>query len=117
MNLKSKLVSQQADNCLIIQTPEYVNKESGESIVSEFNKHFNQGVKKIVIDMADSSVVNSIGISFLIEIIENLNEADGKMIFCNLDPSIEKTLNIMGLFNFANKAESVENAVDLLNEK
>jgi len=116
MKTESILHAQVVENCLIIKTPEYVNKESGENIVGEFNKHFDQGIKKLVIDMADSSVVNSIGISFLIEIIEKLNDVDGKMIFCNLDPSIEKTLKIMGLFNYAGTAETVETAVQVLEE-
>jgi anti-anti-sigma regulatory factor len=56
-----------------------------------------------------SNVVNDvIGISFLIEIIEKLNEKGGKLYFSNLDPSIEKTFTIMGLFQFAEKVNSVE---------
>jgi len=117
MKTDSALHSQVMDNCLIIKTPEYVNKESGENIVEEFSKHFDHGIKKLVIDMADSSVVNSIGISFLIEIIEKLNDVSGKMVFCNLEPSIEKTLKIMGLFNFAATAETVETAVQVLDGK
>ena len=56
-------------------------------------------------------MINSIGISFLIEIIEKLNDAGGKLIFTNLDSSIEKTLMIMGLFNFAGKEATVDDAV------
>jgi len=116
MKTESVPNSQLVDDCLIIRTPEYVNKESGENIVEEFNKHFDQGIKRLVIDMVDSSVVNSIGISFLIEILEKLNDVDGKMVFCNLDPSIEKTLKIMGLFNFAATAETVETAVKVFEQ-
>jgi anti-anti-sigma factor len=116
MKAESILHSQVMEKCLVIKTPEYVNKESGENIVEEFNKHFDQGIKKLVIDMVDSSVVNSIGISYLIEIIEKLNDVDGKMVFCNLDSSIEKTLKIMGLFNFAGTSETVETAVQKLGD-
>jgi len=58
--------------------------------------------------MEGSKVVNSIGISFLIEIIEKLNEKGGILYFSNLDPSVEKTFTIMGLFQFAEKVSSVE---------
>ena len=55
-------------------------------------------------------MVNSIGISFLIEIIEKLNDNGGKLVFINLDATIEKTFTIMGLFHFAEKADNLEEA-------
>ena len=52
-------------------------------------------------------MVNSIGISYLIEIIEKLNDKSGTLYFCNMDAAIEKTFTIMGLFQFAKKVDSV----------
>ena len=49
--------------------------------------------------------------SFLLEIIEKLQEVDGKLIFSNLDPAVDKMLTIMGLFAFAGKARDVEEAL------
>ena len=65
-------------------------------------------LQKLLIDIEGSKVVNSIGISFLIEIIEKLNGKGGKLYFSNLDPSIDKTFTIMGLFQFAGKVSSVD---------
>jgi anti-anti-sigma regulatory factor len=48
----------------------------------------------------------------LIEVIEQLNQGNGKLVFTNLDPTIEKTFSIMGLFQFADKAETVEAALN-----
>ncbi len=56
-------------------------------------------------------MVNSIGISFLIEVIEKLNEDGGKLVFTNLESAIDKTLTIMGLFNYAEKESTVDSAV------
>ena len=68
-------------------------------------------MNKVVMDLEKSKVVNSIGISYLIDIIEKLNERNGILVFTNMDPTIEKTFNIMGIFQFAQKAESVEAAL------
>jgi anti-anti-sigma factor len=57
-------------------------------------------------DLEKSKVVNSIGISYLIELIEQINQNNGKLFFTNLDPAIEKTFKIMGLFQYAEKADS-----------
>lgn len=105
------LTSEVKENSLILKTSGYINNTAGEKISSEFEKHKNEGVKKVIMDLQDSKVINSIGISYLIEIIEKLNEKDGKLYFTNLDATIEKTFNIMGLFAFAEKADSIEDAL------
>ncbi len=78
---------------------------------NEFSTNFAGNLNKVVIDLGKSKLVNSIGISYLIDIIEKLNQSNGKLIFTNLDPTIEKTFNIMGIFQFAQKADSVESAL------
>lgn len=103
-----ELSSELVNNILKIKTDGYINNSGGEIIVNEFNKHYDNGVTKVLIDIEKSKVVNSIGISFLIEIIEKLNDKGGKLYFSNLDPSIEKTFTIMGIFQFAEKVNSVE---------
>jgi len=107
-NLKSEL----HDNILVLKTDGYINNTGGEKIVSEFLKYIDNGINKVVMNLENTKVVNSIGISYLIEIIEKLNSNNGKMIFTNLDPAIEKTFKIMGLFQFAGKADSVDSAIN-----
>ena len=85
----------------------------GEATAKEFYKHFQPNVKQAVLNLAQSKVVNSIGMSFLLEIIEKLQEVDGKLVFTNLDPAVDKMLTIMGLFTFAGKAPDVEEALKL----
>ena len=108
------LTSELRDNKLIIVTSGYVNNVGGEAIAEEFTKHFAKGVKGVIINLAQSKVVNSVGMSFLIEIIEQLQEVSGKLVFTNLDPAVEKMLAIMGLFKFAGKEKSVEDALKSL---
>lgn len=105
------LTSEARQNCLIMVTSGYVNNVGGEAIAKEFGRHFVNGTKHVVINLAQSKVVNSIGMSFLIEIIEQLQDVDGKLIFTNLDPAVEKMLSIMGLFKFAGKEQTVEDAL------
>ena len=110
------LTSEVRDQCLIIATNGYINNVGGEAIAQEFSRHFESGIKFIVLNLAGSRVVNSIGMSFLIEIIEQLEEAGGKLVFACLDPAVEKMLSIMGLFKFAGKEASVEDALATLSK-
>lgn len=114
MSSEFNLVTEKKDNCVVINTTGYINNIGGQKIVDEFYKHNGNGINNVILNLAHSNVVNSIGISFLIEIIEKLNQSNGNLIFTNLDPSIEKTFTIMGLFQFAKKAENLDEALKLV---
>jgi anti-anti-sigma factor len=109
-----KLESEKKDNCLVITTYGYINNVGGQKIVDEFNKYKNDGTNNYILNLKESKIVNSIGVSFLIEMLEKLNDTNGKLIFTNLDATIEKTFTIMGLFQFASKATTVDEALKLI---
>lgn len=111
MSTDFNLTSELHNKTLVIKTDGYINSSGGEKIVQEFSKH--NGIIKLILNLEKSKVVNSIGISHLIEVIEKLNQDNGKLIFTNLDPTIEKTFTIMGLFQFAEKADTVEAALSI----
>ena len=54
-------------------------------------KEIDNGKNLFLLDLEESKVVNSIGVSILIEIIEKLQEVDGKLGYFNLAPIVEKT--------------------------
>ena len=64
--------------------------------------------------MAGTKVVNSIGVSILIEIIEKLQEVDGKIGYYNLARIVAKTFNIMGLTKYSTVFATEEEAVGAL---
>jgi len=109
MSTEFNLISELQDKTLIIKTEGYINNSGGEKIVREFEKHSD--INKLILNLENSKVVNSIGISHLIELIEKLSQTNGKLVFTNLDPTIEKTFSIMGLFQFADKSDTVESAL------
>jgi anti-anti-sigma factor len=112
MSSEFNLSSELKDRTLILKTEGYLNNVGGEKIAREVSGHLNKNINKVVLDLEKSKVVNSIGISYLIDVIEQLNQNNGKLIFTNLDPTIEKTFNIMGLFQFAEKADSTDSALN-----
>ena len=111
MSTNFNIIIEIHNNILVMKTDGYINNTAGEKIADEFSKNFSGEISKVVMDLEKSKVVNSIGISYLIDVIERLNERNGKLVFTNLDPTIEKTFNIMGIFQFAEKAESLDSAL------
>lgn len=108
MSEEFNIVSEMRGSSLLLKTSGYINNTGGERIVNEFSRYPIDGLNRVVIDLENSKVINSIGISYLIEMIETINSNNCKLFFTNLEPTIEKTFRIMGLFQFAEKAESTE---------
>ena len=114
MSEEFTLQTEKVGDSLVIKTGGYINNVAGEKISQVFSDNSNTDVKNAVFDLENSKVINSIGISYLLEVIELLSEKNGKIIFLNLDPSIEKTFKIMGLFQFSQTADSLDSALKVL---
>ena len=67
MSNEFNLITELYDKALVLKTDGYINNFAGEKIVREFSDHFSAGMNKVVIDMEKSKVINSIGISYLLE--------------------------------------------------
>lgn len=99
------------ENVVVIATEGYLNKDLGEEIQDIAQKHIDEGSKIFLINLKDSKIVNSIGASILIELIEQLQDIDGQLVFCDLAPIIEKTFKIMGLTKYCTVYPSQEEAI------
>ncbi|HVR99939.1 MAG TPA: STAS domain-containing protein [Thermoanaerobaculia bacterium] len=89
------------DGLAVIYTEGYINNQGGEEIARAAYDLLDGGYRVLLLNLGGTKIVNSIGISILIEIIEKMIEVGGKMGFCCLTPTIEKTFQIMGLAQYA----------------
>ena len=96
---------------VIIETNGYLNNVGWEKISEECYKEIENGKKLFLLNLEKSKVVNSIGVSILIEIIEKLEDIDGKLGYYNLAPIVEKTFNIMGLSKYSTIYKTEEEAI------
>ena len=98
----------------VLYTKGYINNVGGEEIANRAYELMDDGVRTLLLNLRETKIVNSIGISILIEIIEKMIEKGGKIGFCCLTPVIHKTFHIMGLANYASIFESEEAATQQL---
>lgn len=96
-----KVTVDRRDGLAVIYTEGYINNQGGEEIAKVAYKLIDEGFKVLLLNLAGTKIVNSIGISILIEIIEKMIEIDGRLGFCCLTATIEKTFQIMGLAQYA----------------
>ncbi len=104
------------DGLAVIYTEGYINNQGGEEIARAAYKLLDEGFKVLLLNLAGTKIVNSIGISILIEIIEKMIVIDGKLGFCCLTPTIDKTFHIMGLAQYEPIFDTEERALAELGE-
>jgi anti-anti-sigma factor len=108
---KFNLSIEEHDDIIIMRTEGYINNVAGEKIADACYENINNGRKKFLLDMQKSGIVNSIGVSIIIEIIEKLQEVEGHIGYFNLAPIVAKTFKIMGLVEYSSIYESEEEAL------
>ena len=85
----------------VIAASGYINNEGGQAIADAASTRMDQGCTTLLIDLDGTRIINSIGVSILLEILEKLMDEQGRLAFCNLTPTISKTFEIMGLVQYA----------------
>lgn len=110
MTEELKVAVDRRPNGAILYTKGYINNVGGEEIANRAYELMEQDVRTLLLNLRETKIVNSIGISILIEIIEKMMEKGGTIAFCCLTPVILKTFHIMGLANYAKIFENEEAA-------
>ena len=101
MNEELRVAVDRRANGAILYTKGYINNVGGEEIANRAYELMDGGVRTLLLNLRETKIVNSIGISILIEIIEKMMDKGGRIAFCCLTPVIHKTFQIMGLANYA----------------
>ncbi|HVR30522.1 MAG TPA: STAS domain-containing protein [Thermoanaerobaculia bacterium] len=100
MTENMKVTVERREGIAMIYTDGYINNQGGEEIARVAYQLVDEGYRSLVLNLEKTKIVNSIGISILIEIIEKMLEVGGRLGFCNLTPTIHKTFHIMGLAQY-----------------
>ena len=106
--------SRREGNIGILATEGYINGVEAEPIAEAAQALVEDGVKYLVINLEKSHIANSMGISVLIEVIEQMRELGGKAAFCCVVPILVKTFKIMGLLKVADIYDTEAEAVEAL---
>lgn len=81
----------------VIYASDYLNKLSGERIERECRRQLDDGCRALVIDFSDTQLVNSIGISILLGIIDIAEKSGARVIFSDVNNQTIELFNMLGL--------------------
>lgn len=86
---------------VVIKATTYLSGRSGEDLERELDRHLEEGKRHFVINFEETEIINSIGISILIGLIERIMSSKGTLRFANLSQVNEEIFRMMGLLKYA----------------
>jgi len=86
---------------VVVKASSYLTGRTVESLEKVFDENLEAGLRSYIIDFKETEIINSIGISMLIGIIEKVMEHDGSIFFKNLSQVNEEIFQMMGLLRYA----------------
>jgi anti-anti-sigma factor len=81
----------------VIHASDYLNKLTGERIERECKQQLESGARALVIDFADTELVNSIGISILLGIIDIAEKSGALVVFSDVNDETVQLFEMLGL--------------------
>jgi len=81
----------------VVYASDYLNKLSGEKIEHECRRQLNCGCRALVIDFSDTKLVNSIGISILLGIIDIAEKNGAQIVFSDVNNQTVELFEMLGL--------------------
>ncbi|MEW6184836.1 MAG: STAS domain-containing protein [Thermodesulfobacteriota bacterium] len=92
----------------------YLNNQGGEEVERQFKTEVENGHKKFVLDFCKIAYINSIGISFLVGILETTRKEDLRVCFTSLSGINEELFEMVGLKKDTIVLRSNEEAFEFL---
>ena len=99
------------EDAAVIYPGPYLNQLRGESIESRCQEFLATGVRHIVINFEETELINSIGISILLGVIESVNCAQGALVLSNLNASNRELFEMLGLMSHVEIMDTEETAL------
>lgn len=81
----------------IIYAGDYLNKLSGERLERECRRQLEQGQRALIINFRETGLVNSIGVSILLGVIDAAQQNNARLIFSDVSRSTVELFDMLGL--------------------
>ncbi|MGI8469771.1 MAG: STAS domain-containing protein [Pyrinomonadaceae bacterium] len=76
---------------------DYLNKITGEKIEHECRKRLGAGCKTLIVNFRNTEIVNSIGVSILLGVIDAAADANAKVVFSEVNDDTIHLFEMLGL--------------------
>lgn len=98
----------------IIYASDYLNKLSGERIERECKRQLDLGCRALVINFRDTELVNSIGVSILMGVIDASEKSQARVVFSDVNGQTANLFEMLGLTRHVSVAKDESEALSLI---
>jgi len=98
----------------IIYASDYLNKLSGERIERECKRQLGSGCRALVINFRDTELVNSIGVSILMGVIDAAEQNQARLIFSDVNSHTAKLFEMLGITRHVSVVKDEAEALELI---
>jgi anti-anti-sigma factor len=98
----------------IIYASDYLNKLSGERIERECKRQLESGCRALVINFRDTELVNSIGVSILMGVIDASERSNARLVFSDVNGQTANLFELLGLTRHVSVAKDETEALELI---
>lgn len=105
-----------ATGVAVVYAGDYVNKLAGQRIERECRLKLEAGCRALVINFKGTELVNSIGVSLLLGVIDIAEERSAPVVFASVNRHTFKLFELLGLTRHVSMAESEEAALATLSD-
>jgi anti-anti-sigma factor len=100
----------------VIYAGDYLNKLSGERIARECRRQLEMGCRALIINFRETELVNSIGVSILLGVIDAAENTGAQLIFSDVNHQTVQLFEMLGLTRHVALAADEDEALATLTE-
>ena len=83
----------------VIFAGDYINKLSGEQIEYECKRRLEAGCKELTVNSSKTEIINSIGISILLGVIDIASNNGASVVFSDVNENTVELFDMLGVSN------------------
>jgi anti-anti-sigma factor len=114
--LGAKVRTRVVGSTAVVYASDYLNKLSGERIERECRQQLEDGRRALIVNFRDTELVNSIGISILMGVIDAAEDVGAQLVFSDMSTQTVELFEMLGLTRFVDLARTEEEALLTLTE-
>lgn len=85
------------DKRAVVFAGDYLNKLSGEQIERECRRKLSEGCTELIVNFSRTEIVNSIGVSILLGVIDSARGTGAKVVFSDVKQETAELFDMLGL--------------------
>jgi anti-anti-sigma regulatory factor len=83
----------------VVFAGDYLNKLTGEKVERECKNKLEEGYKNLIVSFKHTEIVNSIGVSILLGVIDSATNFGAKIVFSEVNDDNFQLFEMLGLTN------------------